>query len=124
MKILSMPAAAGPTQFTDSFTVTIGQTVARTLGMSPKNSTYRATIRIAFSSASSVSSASFNNSKLTVGGVDTNLWGHQTSSTTGSVTYVDFEITGVINKDDVVVLTVYNPSSSITRTVTVDVTIA
>lgn len=124
MKILSMPGTPAPTVFTDNFNVSANSTVTRTLGTSPKNGTYTATIKIAFSSATTVSAASFNNCKLTVAGIDTNLWGHQTSSTSGSVSYVDFEVTGAISNGDSVALSIYNPSSSLTRTVTVTVTIS
>lgn len=125
MKILSLFGTAAPAHFTDTFTVAAGgTTVTRTLGTSNRNGTYTATVRIAFSTSTTVSSATFNNCKITIGGVDTNLWGHQTSSTSGSVSYVDFEITGAISNGDSVAISIYNPSSTITRTVTVDVIIA
>ena len=124
MKILSMPGASAPSVFTDTFSVPVAQTVSRTLGSSPKNGTYAATVRITFSSATTVSSASFNNCKITIGGVDTTLWGHQTSSTSGSITYVDFAINGAISNGDSIAVTIANPSSAITRTVDVTVSVS
>lgn len=123
MKILSMPAAAGQTRLTDNFTIPVSSTVTRTLGISPKNGSFLANIKISFAVPTTVSSASFNDCKVTIGGVDYALWGHQTSPTSGSVSYVDFQVSGAIATSDIVSATIRNTSGSIVRTCDIEVLI-
>ena len=116
MKILSMPAGATQTTYTDTFTIPVSSTASRILGISPKNGTFVASVRISFATATTVSSASFNDCKVTIGGTDYALWGHQTSPVTGSVSFVDFQITGPVSQSDALSVNIRNTSGSIVRT--------
>ena len=116
-------AEPGTTKFTDEFSVAPSQTTGKSLGVSPKSGSFAASIRITFSSATTVSSATFNDNYITIGSTNYNLWGNAVSPTSGSLSYIDFVISGAINTADAVAVNIKNTSSALTRTCTIEVVI-
>ena len=113
-----------PTTFTDTFSNPHAQTTTRVIGVSPKNGTVTISLKVTFATATSVSSASFNNNYLTVGAQTFSLWDYKTSPTSGSISFITFNVTCLISNGDSISINTYNPSSSIDRTWEVEAVIS
>lgn len=110
--------AGKPSTFTDTFSVPHNMTVARTIGVSPKNGTVHISIRCDFSASTSLNSSSFNDSTVTIGNTVYTLWNYRTSTPSSPVTFIEFDIRVAISNNDTISLSFRNPSSAIDRTFT------